>query len=108
MINRYKNIPKTRIDGNVVYKTSRYPEIPLDENDIYVISSQGDRFDVLAQQYYGDSSLWWVISIANTGGAGTTLTANLPQSTLVIPEGIQIRIPNNPLNVYDAFNKINS
>jgi phage tail protein X len=108
MINRYQNIPRTKIDGNVVYKTSRYPEVPLSENDVYVISIQGDRFDTLAQQYYGDSSLWWVISIANTGGAGTALTANLSQSTLVIPEGIQIRIPSNPLEVYDVFNRINS
>ena len=107
MINRYKNIPKTRIDGNVVYKTSRYPEIPLDENDIYVISSQGDRFDVLAQQYYGDSSLWWVISIANTATAGTSLPSDLPQNSLMVPEGLQIRIPNNPQNVVSAFKLIN-
>jgi len=108
MINRYQNIPKTKIDGKTVYKTSRYPEIPLSENDIYVISTQGDRFDVLAQQYYGDSSLWWVISIANTGNAGAGTLLVLPQNSLIIPEGIQIRIPNNPLEVYNVFNVINS
>lgn len=108
MINRYQKIPKTKINGNVVYKTSRYPEIPLSENDIYVYSTQGDRFDVLAQQYYGDSSLWWVISIANTGNAGAGTLPVLPQNTLVIPEGVQIRIPNNPLEVYNVFNQINS
>ena len=108
MINRYQNIPKTKIDGKTVYKTSRYPEVPLSENDIYVISTQGDRFDVLAQQYYNDSSLWWVISIANTGNAGTDTLITLPQNTLVIPEGIQIRIPNNPIEIYNLFNQINS
>jgi len=108
MINRYQKIPKTKINGNVVYKTSRYPEIPLSENDIYVYSTQGDRFDVLAQQYYGDSSLWWVISIANTGNAGAGTLPVLPQNSLVIPEGVQIRIPNNPLEVYNVFNQINS
>ena len=108
MINRYQNIPKTKIDGKTVYKTSRYPEVPLSENDIYVISTQGDRFDVLAQQYYNDSSLWWVISIANTGNAGAGTLPVLPQNSLVIPEGTQIRIPNNPINVLDVFNKINS
>jgi phage tail protein X len=108
MINRYQKIPKTKINGNVVYKTSRYPEVPLSENDIYVYSTQGDRFDVLAQQYYGDSSLWWVISIANTGNAGAGTLPVLPQNTLVIPEGVQIRIPNNPLEVYNVFNQINS
>jgi phage tail protein X len=108
MINRYQKIPKEKIDGNVVYKTSRYPEVPLSENDIYVYSTQGDRFDVLAQQYYGDSSLWWVISIANTGNAGAGTLPVLPQNSLIIPEGVQIRIPNNPLEVYNVFNQINS
>ena len=108
MINRYKNIPKTKIDGKVVYKTSRYPEVPLSDSDIYVYTSQGDRFDILAQQYYNDSSLWWVISIANTSNSGNNLPTNLPQNNLVIPEGIQIRIPSNPMSILEAFNEINS
>ena len=107
-MNRYQNILKTKIDGKEVYVTSRYPEVPLSESDIYVITTQGDRFDVLAQQYYNDSSLWWVISIANTGNAGAGTLPVLPQNSLVIPEGIQIRIPNNPLEVYNVFNQINS
>lgn len=107
-MNRYQKIPKTKIDGNLVYKTSRYPEIPLSSNDIYVYTTQGDRFDTLAQQYYGDSSLWWVISIANTATAGTNLPSDLPQNTLVIPQGIQIRIPSNYVAVVQSFNTINS
>ena len=107
-MNRYQNIPKTKIHGNLVYKTSYYPEVPLSSNDIYVYTTQGDRFDVLAQQYYGDSSLWWVISIANTAVAGTDLPSDLPQNTLVIPEGLQIRIPANYSIVVNAFNAINS
>jgi len=107
-MNRYKSIPRTKIDGKVVYKTSRYPEIPLSENDIYVYTVRGDRFDVLAQQYYKNSSLWWIISIANTGNAGTDLSTNLPQNSLVIPEGLQIRIPADPLGVIEVFNTINA
>ena len=107
-MNRYQNIPKTKINGNLVYKTSRYPEVPLSSNDIYVYTTQGDRFDTLAQQYYGDSSLWWIISIANTATAGTDLQSDLPQNTLVIPQGIQIRIPSNYSAVISAFNIINS
>jgi phage tail protein X len=98
-MNRYQNIPKTKIDGNLVYQTSRYPEVQLSVNDIYVYTTQGDRFDILAQQYYKDSSLWWVISIANN---------DLNQSTLIIPEGIQIRIPANYSNVVRNFNAINA
>jgi len=107
-MNRYQNIPKTKIKGKTVYQTSRYPEIPLSENDVYVYTTQGDRFDTLAQQYYGDSSLWWIISIANTGEAGTSLSTALPQNTILIPEGTQIRIPSNPSSVISNFNLINS
>ena len=99
-MNRYQNIPKTKIEGNLVYQTSRYPEVPLSSNDIYVYTTIGDRFDTLSQQYYGNSSLWWVISIANTD--------KLNQSTLIIPEGIQIRIPATYANVIRDFNVLNA
>jgi hypothetical protein len=98
-MNRYQDIPQTKIDGKVVYKTSRYPEIPLSPDDIYVYTVQGDRFDILAQQFYQDSSLWWVISIANA--------SILNQSSLVIPGGIQIRIPASYIDVIRSFNSIN-
>jgi hypothetical protein len=100
MMNRYQNISKTYIDKKLVYTTSRYPEIPITSDDIYVYSVQGDRFDVLALQYYKNSSLWWVISIANT--------SQLPQNSLVIPEGLQIRIPAFYAGIVSAFNTINS
>ena len=90
MANRYNTIPQTRIEGKRVYQNVKYPDIPLSENDIYVQSSQGDRFDILAQQYYNDSSLWWVISSANN---------DLPQDSLVIPLQQQIRIPANVGNI---------
>jgi hypothetical protein len=99
-MNRYQNISKTYIDKKLVYTTSRYPEIPITSDDIYVYSVQGDRFDVLALQYYKNSSLWWVISIANT--------SQLPQNSLVIPEGLQIRIPAFYAGIVSAFNTINS
>jgi len=81
-----------------MYATSHYPEIPLTENDIYVYTSQGDRYDLLALNYYGDSSLWWIIASANP---------NIDLMTLVIPEGIQIRIPGNFSEVVREFSSIN-
>ena len=107
-MNRYQQIPKEKVRGNLVYRTSRYPEVPLSENDIYVYTTQGDRFDILAQQYYKNSSLWWVISIANTGNAGAGTLVSLPQNSLIIPEGIQIRIPSNYANIIRNFNAINA
>jgi phage tail protein X len=99
MPNRYQNIPIEKINGKRIYQTVRYPEIPLNENDIYVYTTQGDRFDILAQQYYGDQSYWWIISIAN---------ASLLQNSLVIPEGIQLRIPFDLVGILSSFNLLNS
>jgi len=107
-MNRYKNTPVIKTDNKPNYQTTRYPEVPLNDNDTYVYSTQGDRFDVLANQYYGDQSLWWIISIANTATAGTSLPSDLPQDSLIIPEGMQIRIPANYVDVINGFKNINS
>jgi phage tail protein X len=72
------------IKGREYYGTTKYPAPPLSSNDLYVITQEGDRFDQLAQQYYGDSSLWWVISTSNPG---------LKQNSYYPPVGVQIRIP---------------
>lgn len=98
-MNRYQKI-KTLVGpgGKSYYKNAIYPQIPYSESDIYVITGVGDRFDILANQYYGDSTLWWVISCANE---------SLSQNSLVPPVGVQIRIPINPDNVVNAFNQLN-
>jgi hypothetical protein len=84
-----------------MYATTRYPEIPRSFSDIYVYTTIGDRYDGLAQIYYGDSSLWWIISIANS---------SLSQNSLIPPVGSQIRIPSNPNPIiadYEILNKSN-
>jgi len=107
-MNRYQPILITKIDNKSCYQTTKYPEVPLSDNDIYVYTVQGDRFDILANQYYGDQTLWWIISIANTATAGSDLPSDLPQNSLVIPEGIQIRIPANYAGVLNSFKQLNS
>lgn len=98
-MNRYKNIPLfINPDNKRYYAESKYPEVVLSNNDIYVITNSGDRLDLLAQQFYGDSSLWWIISIANT---------NLSQNSLFIPEGTQLRIPIDPSNTNLGFSLTN-
>jgi hypothetical protein len=64
-----------------------------------VITTIGDRFDLLAQQYYNDSSLWWVISTSNE---------TLPQNSLYIPTGTQIRIPTDISNILNAYALLNT
>ena len=66
MSNRLFNIKINRtLEGKRVYKNIEYPSIPLSENDIYIISKNTDRLDLLAFDYYNDPNLWWVISKAN-------------------------------------------
>ena len=107
-MNRYQPITIIKTDKKPNYQTTRYPEVPLSDEDVYVYTTQGDRFDVLANQYYGDQSLWWIISIANTAVAGTSLPSDLPQDSLIIPEGIQIRIPANYADILNSFKQLNS
>lgn len=99
-MNRYQTIPTIKTaSGKTIYRTVKYPEIPLNSNDIYIISNKGDRFDILADQYYNDSSLWWIISTANN---------DIPQSSLYLPEGVQIRIPADVTIAINNFEAINS
>jgi hypothetical protein len=43
----------------------------------------GDRLDLLANEYYGDSTMWWVIALKN----------NLTDIDLTMQGGIKLRIP---------------
>ena len=44
-----------------VLRSRLYPNIPKSDSDIYVVTQTGDRLDQLSNQFYGDSSLWWII-----------------------------------------------
>ena len=57
-MNRYSDISTIKIDNKICYQTTRYPEVPLSDQDIYLYTTQGDRFDTLALAYYEDQSLW--------------------------------------------------
>ena len=52
-MNRYQNIPIIRnINGKQQYASTKYPEIPRQFSDLYVISTAEDRYDLLASAYY--------------------------------------------------------
>ena len=96
---RYTPIPKIKSpNGKTMYQTVRYPEVPRQLSDIYVYTSIGDRFDTLAEQYYDDSSLWWIISIAN---------GNFKQDSLTPSLGQQVRIPADPSSIIANYENIN-
>ena len=99
-MNRYRDIQITRNTQNTrYYAESKYPRIPLSADDIWVVTTSKDRFDMLALQYYGDKSLWWIISIANE---------SLSQNSLYPPVGVQLRIPLDISDVLFKYKQLNS
>lgn len=81
-MNRYLFSKKTQ---NARFETVRMVKPPVQPDDKYIISREGDRFDLLAHQFYDDVALWWLIAIAN----------DLRCASMIVPPGIQIRIPGN-------------
>jgi len=68
------------------YINVKYPTITLDSQDIYVYTTQGDRYDVMALTFYKDPDLWWIINRANPGQDSASLYPTV---------GSQIRIPSS-------------
>ena len=100
MASRYQNVPITKADvtGSTYYQTNIYPEGPPVNNDYYIVTTVGDRLDLIAYDFYQDSSLWWVIASANS----------LPGDSIYAPVGIQLRIPVNLQTVINEYNLANN
>jgi len=79
--------------------TVKYPNVPYSNDDIQIITTDGDRLDLLAQQFYNDSSLWWIIAIANPV---------LKQNSIFPPAGSQIRVPVYIQNILASFYVLNN
>ena len=94
---RYDKTPiKKSKEGFRVYSTTYYPSIPLSDSDIFITTKESSRLDSLANQYYGDYSLWWVLAKAN-GIRGKT----------VLKAGQILRIPGQLPEILDNFEAIN-
>ncbi len=88
---RYNSLKTARIDNNgnlgkEYYRAIIIPSYARDSRDTYFYSREGDRLDLLAHEFYGQSTQWPVIASAN----------NLGKGTLSIRPGKLIRIPFNP------------
>ena len=96
---RYQNIQVVKNNtGERYYSNNIYPDIPLSNDDNYVITVLGDRLDLLAFDFYQDSSLWWIISSANA----------LPGDSIYPPIGVQLRIPTNIQSILNTYNRVNN
>ena len=90
---------RDRETKNIFYKNIEYPIIPVDINDVYIISRIGDRLDSMAYDFYQDSELWWIISRANP--------EKIKRDSLFVTPGIQIRIPNDKAGIIKKYEKLN-
>jgi len=105
-MSRYKRIGLARNEnqdvanvGTQYYISSYYPSIPLSSNDIYAITEFGDRLDVLANRFYGDTNLYWIIAAANPD--------LVPADSVSLKGGIQLRIPTDVNTIVSNYNIAN-
>lgn len=54
-----------KVDGVEFWDVLDLPEIPVQRDDVVHRVSQVDRIDILANRYYKNPGLWWVIAVAN-------------------------------------------
>ena len=88
---RYENTGTSRIrkirgtdnikSGNLKYNTTIYSKVLESNDDIYVITQDGDRLDNLAMTFYGDPNLWWYIAHTNH------------LNSMTVEVGTRLRIP---------------
>ena len=100
MQSRYQNIPVTKLNvtGSQYYQTNIYPEVMPTDTDYYIITTVNDRLDLLAYDFYQDSTLWWVIASANA----------LPGDSMCPPVGMQLRIPTDLQTILNSYNSSNN
>ena len=99
MRDRLKYISQIRKKKTRAYRIIKYPEIPLSINDLYVVTTAGDRLDLLANQFYNDVRLWWVIANANRD--------IVRKDSYGLNPGLEIRIPSNITKILKDFENIN-
>jgi len=87
-----------KFTNKTYYKNKLYPNIPISNEDIFVITTVGDRLDLLSYTYYKNPEYWWIISMANN---------NITKGSMFPQPGTQLRIPLNVNEVLRTFNELN-
>tara|TARA_Y100000592_G_C5432636_1_gene299157 strand:+ start:466 stop:768 length:303 start_codon:yes stop_codon:yes gene_type:complete len=86
-------------DDKKIFKNIKYPKIPVDINDLYVMTADRDRLDLLANQFYNNVDYWWIIANANPNV--------IKRDTFTLKPGLEIRIPQNIQKILESFIEIN-
>jgi len=86
---RYDKINVQQKAKGLVFHSNLMPYFQATDSDILIITEEDDRLDLLANSFYKDASLWWVIAVYN----------NMTDIDLKIEPGLQLRIPIDPTYV---------
>jgi hypothetical protein len=80
-MSRYDRVERVRKDKVIRIGTADLPKFEEHNSDILLIATEGDRCDLISQQYYGTTEFWWYIASVN----------NLKSNN--IEAGTQVRVP---------------
>ena len=80
-MSRYDTVERILDNKITRIGTSDLPKVDEKNSDILLIATQGDRCDLISQEYYGTPELWYFIATVN----------NLKSNN--IEAGTQLRVP---------------
>ena len=85
-MSRYENTSVGKDKDKKVnkYNTTLYKRVPERNDDIIVLTQEGDRLDNLAFEFYGNPHLWWFIANINK------------LNSINVKPGLTLRIPISP------------
>ena len=78
-------------------QAANFPFCTIDPN-IGIVNVPDNRLDNLANRFYNDRTLWWVIAAAN----------NLPGDSLFVTPGTQLIIPKDISAILSKLDTINN
>jgi hypothetical protein len=88
---------KKRQDGKQQYNSLNLPSFLESSSDVVINVNNATRLDSLAQQFFGDATLWWVIALYN----------NLGDASLFVKDRTFLRIPSNIETVFNEIRNLN-
>jgi hypothetical protein len=83
------------VGGVEFWDFNELPDLPVLNDDQYYQVQSNDRIDLLAQRFYGDARLWWVIAAAN----------DIELLPVHLVDGLKLRIPSKAFVQQQLFKK---
>jgi hypothetical protein len=98
MSSRYQSTKQIRDASNIRRAQTWIYAVPeTNNNDTFIQTTTSDRLDNIANDFYADPQLWWLIAAVNGLGKGS----------LMVPENTKLRIPSAD-NIQELAIQINN